>query len=73
MLYQLTHFTWTSRKGEGTSTKEDPSKKNSDHPAVLRYFAMDDWDWRSLERLSRPLTGIRFGGGGEGRSKVTGW
>ena len=72
-LYDLSHFVWTPSKRENVNLKEDPSKRNSDKPALVRYLAMDDPTWRDLERVRQPQRGLRFGGGGEGRSKATGW
>lgn len=62
-LYQMTHFVW-DKTGR-------PSKKDSDFPAALRYFVMDEPTWRDLAMFRHPRT-LRIGGRGTGRG-VTGW
>lgn len=72
-LYQAMHFVWNTRgRSENVDTKEQPSRRHSDFPALLRYLAMDDPDWRTLQMLRRHET-IKIGAGAVGRSKATGW
>ena len=67
-LYQASHFVWNTRgRSENVDVKEQPSRRHSDFPALLRYLAMDDPDWRTLQMLRRGQT-VQLGVGGVGRN-----
>ena len=72
-IYQITHFSWSAgSRRENVNIKDDPSRKDSDFPALHRYLAMDDPDWRSLQAMRhvRPVSLVH---GGTGRNARTGW
>jgi len=72
-IHQVTHFTWNQgRRTWNADLKEQPSRKESDFPALLRYLAMDDPTFLFCHRFLR-MEPIRVGAGGRGRNPRTGW
>lgn len=72
-IYHVTHHIWDPHgRRENQDVKEKPGKKNSDFVATLRYLAMDDPEFRSLEMM-RHCEPVVIGAGGVGRNKSTGW
>lgn len=72
-FYQLTHHVWSvSARRTGVDVKDQPERSHSDFPALLRYLANDDPEFRWLERL-RTGDRLRLGSGGVGRSLRTGY
>ena len=54
-IYSMTHFTWESPRRDGTPTaKDQPARRHSDFPALIRYLAIDDPEHRQLERVQAP-------------------
>ena len=71
--YQITHFSWnTNARRENVDVKEQPSRRDSDFPALHRYLAMDEPAWRDLQAL-RHMRPLSLTSGGAGRNSRTGW
>ena len=62
-IYQVGRFSWD---------KDKPGKANSDFPAALRYFAIEDVSYRGLKAVSMGRT-VSVGARRGGRNSATGW
>ena len=72
MIYQVTHFTWkVSERREGPDVRDIPSRRHSDMPALLRYLANDEPEYRMIQAV-RHVTPVSLARGA-GRNRATGW
>jgi hypothetical protein len=70
-IYAITHFTWSPEGRSPDSVRKDqPSRRNSDFPALLRYLSMEDPEFRYLQRHAPGRTVSLVRGTGRG---ATGW
>ena len=74
-IYQVGHFLWDTRgRRENVDLKEQPSRRNSDFPALWRYLALDDPTWQQVQiaRDPQPVSSLGVMTG-TGRNVRTGW
>lgn len=71
-IYAVGHFSWEGSHRTDPGLREKPSRKNSDFPALWRYLANDNPDWRMLQVMLHPRP-ITIGAGGRGRNQRTGY